>query len=39
MVAHSLAKYAANIVDYVVWMKDAAPQIHNVIQADFATFE
>ena len=39
MFAHSLAKYAANIVDYVVWMKDAAPQIHNVIQADFATFE
>ena len=39
MVAHSLAKYAANIIDYVVWMKDAAPQIHNVIQANFATFE
>ena len=39
MVAHGLAKYAVNIVDYVVWMEDAPSQIHNVIQADFATFE
>ena len=39
MIALSLAKYAANIVDYVVWMEDAPPQIHNVIQADVTTFE
>ena len=38
MVAHNLARYTRNVSDYVVWIKDAPPHIHNVIQADSAFF-
>ena len=38
MVAHNLARYTKNVSDYVVWIKDAPPHIHNVIQADSAFF-
>jgi len=33
-VAHSLARYAVNIPDYLVWMEDVTPQFHSVVQAD-----
>ena len=33
-VAHSLARYAVNIPDYLVWMEDIPPQFHFVVQAD-----
>ena len=36
-VAHSLAKHALNIQDFLVWMKEALPQVFHVLQADLAS--
>ena len=33
-VSHSLARYAINIPDYLVWMEDVPPQFHSIVQAD-----
>ncbi|KAL0006865.1 hypothetical protein SO802_008367 [Lithocarpus litseifolius] len=35
-VAHSLARYAAHISDFLVWMENVPPQFSAVIQADLA---
>ena len=37
-VAHSLAKYAIRIPDFLVWMEDIPPQLHSVLQADLEGF-
>ena len=37
-VAHSLAKYAMHILDFLVWMEDVPQQFLFVIQADLAGF-
>ena len=34
--AHSLTKFASNILDFQVWMEDIPPQLSSVIQADLA---
>ena len=34
VVAHSLPKYAIDILDFLVWMEDVLPQFHSVLQAD-----
>ena len=36
--AHSLAKYALRIPDFLVWMEDVPPQLHSVLQADLEGF-
>ena len=36
--AHSLAKFASNILDFQVWMEDVPLQISYVIQANLAGF-
>nr|XP_023926910.1 uncharacterized protein LOC112038333 [Quercus suber] len=35
-VAHSLAKHALNIQDFLVWMEETPPQVFHVLQADLA---
>ena len=35
-VAHSLAKYALSIQDFLVWMEETPPQVFHVLQADLA---
>ena len=30
---------ARNVSDYLVWMEDAPPHIHNVVQADSTNFD
>ena len=37
-VAHGLTKFASNISDFQVWMKDVLPQLSYVIQADLTGF-
>jgi len=37
-IAHSLARYVAHILDFLVWMEDVLPQIFAVIQVDLAGF-
>ena len=32
--AHSLARYALDILDFLVWMKNVPPQFHDILQAD-----
>ena len=39
MVAHNLDRYARNVSNFVVWMKDAPPQIYNVAHSDFTNFD
>ena len=40
MVTHNLTMYTRNVSNYVVWMEDVPPHIHNVIQVDYyANFE
>ena len=36
--AHSLAKFASNILDFQVWMEDVLPQLSSLIQVDLAEF-
>ena len=36
-VAHSLARYANNIPDFLVWMEDVPPCIQSFVQADLAS--
>ena len=36
-IAHVLARFAVNILDFLVWMEDVPPQFHFVLQADLAT--
>ena len=35
-VAHSLARYANSIPDFLVWMVDVPPHIQSLVQADLA---
>ena len=35
-VAHSLAKHALNIQDFLVWMEETPSQVFHVLQADLA---
>ena len=35
-VAHSLAKHALNIQDFLVWMEKAPPQVFHVLKVDLA---
>ena len=35
-VAHSLAKHALNIQDFLVWTEETPPQVFHVLQADLA---
>ena len=35
-VAHSLARYANNIPDFLVWVEDVPPCIQSFVQADWA---
>ena len=37
-VAHSLARHALCILDFVVWMEDVSPLFLFVVQADIAGF-
>ena len=34
--AHSLAKYAINIQNFLVWMEKALPQVFHILQANLA---
>ena len=36
-VAHSLARYATSIPDFLVWMEDVPPCIQSLVQADLAS--
>ena len=36
VVAHSLAKYALHIPDFLAWMEDVPPHIQSIVQADLA---
>ena len=36
MVAHRLARYTLNVLEFVVWMEDVPPQIVFVVLADIA---
>ena len=35
-IAHSLAKYAKHISDFVVWMEGVPPHCFSIIEADLA---
>ena len=35
-VAHSLARYANSIPNFLVWMEDVSPYIQSLVQADLA---
>ena len=37
-IAHSLARYAIEISNFVVWMKDVSPHLFSVVQADIVGF-
>ena len=37
-VAHSLARYAISIPDFLVWIKDVPPHIQHLVQADLVCF-
>ena len=34
MVAHRLARYTLNVLEFVVWMEDVPPQIVSAVLAD-----
>ena len=34
VIAHSLARYAIDNSDFLVWMEDVPPQFHFILQAD-----
>ena len=36
--AHSLARYAVNIPDFLVWMEDVLPQFYYILQTDLSDF-
>ena len=36
--AHSLARYAVNIPDFLVWMEDVPPQFYYILQTDLSDF-
>ena len=36
--AHSLARYAVGIPDFLVWMEDVPPQFYSVFQIDLSGF-
>ena len=36
-VAHSLARYASSILDFLVWMEDVPPCLQSLVQADLAS--
>ena len=35
-VAHSLARYAISMLDFLIWMEDVPPRIQSFVQADLA---
>ena len=37
-VAHSLVRYAIEILDFVVWMEDVPPHLLSVVQVDIVGF-
>ena len=39
VVAHSLAKYALGIPDFLAWMGDVPPHIHSILQANLARLQ
>ena len=38
MFAHGLARFALNVLDYSVWMKNVPPQFHSFVLANFLVF-
>ena len=36
--AHSLVRYAVDILDFLVWMEDVSPQFYYILQTDLSDF-